>query len=1057
MVTSVSAPTYFVGGDESGDDAYKVIVENTGNVPSSGVVTVTDVLPEGLTLDPAGVVAFAQTPVSKNKVPLSCEGVTCTYSGVVIPDETLVLTIHVDVELTAAPVVDNLVTVSGGGALDASMVTPTAVSGERPGFGISAGSATTALSTTQAGAHADLTSTIGFNTLNSRGRLAGAPKEVVDHFPPGFAGDLVDTPTCPVAVFGREECPVGTQIGIQTLTFAAVGGATERSVDVTPVYNLVADPGDVAKLGFYFSGFGIQGDVSVVPGENVLQTEFQNIHETTVELDSVSLTVWGVPTSAVNDAWRWNRESGGPTGKFGDSSTNALVPYLSNPTSCASEPVDATITARSWEEPDVEPSAERMTRVQVPFGPLIECDRLKLPSTFQAAATTQEAYAPTGLNAELGVHQTYENAEGLASSHLNKAVVALPEGMTVNPSSGSGLGSCSEAQYEYEQTKVQPEPAQGCPADSKLGSVKIVAPAIKEEATGSVYIATPYANPGGSLLEFYVVARIPDRGVVVASAGKVTANPVTGQLTTVFEDLPQLPFTTFTLSFRQGQTSPLVTPPACGAYSATAKLTPWSNLQETVEDTSPPFDIVQGFGGGPCPAGGLPPFAPQVTAGTQNNNAGSYSPLDIRIARDDGEQEITGFSSQLPPGLVANLTGIPFCSEASIALARAKTGAQEETEPSCPHASLIGETDVGAGVGQVLAWTHGKIYMAGPFEGAPFSIAAITAAKVGPFDLGTVVVHLPLKLNPVTAAVSVPAGAADQIPHIIDGIVIHVRDIRVNINRASFTLNPTSCQPMVFEASIIGSGASFNNPAGDIPVNTKDAFQAADCSSLSFDPTFTASTTSKTNKLEGASLTVDLSYPTAPQGTEANIAKVKVALPKQLPSRLSTLQKACIETTFDANPASCPPGSIVGTATAITPIIPVPLTGPAYFVSHGGAKFPELIIVLEGYGITLDLHGETFISKQGVTTSTFNTIPDAPVGSFQLTLPQGPHSALAANGNLCKTTKLTIPTTFTAQNGATHTQNTTITVTGCPKTHKHHKHTTKHTTHKTHKKKRLRG
>jgi uncharacterized repeat protein (TIGR01451 family) len=1061
-VTAVSAPTNFVPGDEAGDDVYKVIVENTGSAKSRGEITISDVLPAGVTLDPAGVVGFAQTPQLEKSVPLTCELTTCTYSGKVIPDETLVLTIPVDVAESppsscAIPVAEassaegcvmNVVRVSGGGAPDGVMQTPTVISSTPAGFGISPGSATTSLASAQAGAHADMTTTIGFDTLDRRGQLAGAPKEVVDEFPPGFAGDLVDTPTCPVAVFGQHDCPVGTQIGVQTLTFAATGSAVHSPVAVTPVYNLAADPGDVAKLGFYVFGVGVQGDVSVVPGSYVLRTGFQDIHETAVELDSVSLTVWGVPTAGVHDEWRWNPEGGGAKGKFGISSSNALVPYLSNPTSCSSSPVDARITSRSWQEPEAELPSE----VQMPFGPFDDCDRLRLPSTFLAQPTTLEAYAPSGLDAELGVYQTYENAEGLASAHLNKAVVTLPEGITVNPSAGAGLGSCTEEEYKNEQEAVQAPAGDGCPNDAKLGSVKIVAPAIKEEATGSVYIATPYANPfsepehpDGSLLALYVIARIPDRGVLVTSAGKITANPVTGQLTTVFEDLPQLPFTTFTLSFRQGQTSPLVTPADCGAYTATAQLTPWSDLSEVVEDQSPPFEILQGFGGRPCPSGGVPPFDPQLLAGTHENAAGSYSPLDIQITRNDGEQEITGFSSQLPPGLVANLTGVPFCPEADIALARTKTGAQEQTEPSCPAASQIGHTEVGAGVGQVLAYAQGKIYMAGPYEGAPFSIAAITSAKVGPFDLGTVVVHLPLQINPVSAAVSVPAGPADQIPHIIRGIVIHVRDIRVYIDRPNFTLNPTSCQPMSFQATIIGSGASFNDPDNNVPVTLSDPFHASDCANLQFNPTFKVSTSGKPSRENGASLTANLAYPAAPQGTQANIAKVKVQLPKQLPSRLTTLQKACIETTFDTNPANCPAGSIVGTATATTPIIPAPLTGPAYFVSHGGAKFPELIIVLQGYGVTLDLHGETFISKQGITTSTFNTIPDAPVGTFQLNLTQGPHSALAANGNLCKT-KLTIPTTFTAQNGTQTTQNTKITVTHCPThhTHPHHPHPKTH-------------
>jgi hypothetical protein len=1074
-VTSVSLPTNFAPDDESGQDMYRILVTNTGGAESDGPVTITDTLPEGLTLDHAGAKGFELASPhgtegipghAQEGAPLRCTGLTCEFSGRVIPDETLVLTVPVDVGLKVPATVVNVVRVSGGGAPDASVSTPTTISATEAGFGIATGSATTSLSNTQAGAHADLTATIGFNTLNDGGKVAGSSKETVVDLPPGFAGDLIDTPTCPVAVFGREECPIETQVGITTVTESAEAGKY-KALFVVPVYNLTPEPGSVAKLGFITGGFRVQGDVTVRPGSYELQTRFQNIVASDLaEFDSVSLTVWGVPTAHIHDAWRWNPElgSGEASGKFGVSSSNPLVPYLSNPTSCTNESVHATISVRSWAAPEGHPS-EALT----PLGPFGGCDRLRLPATFVAQPTTQEAYAPTGLNAELGVAQTYDNAEGLSSAHLNKAVVTLPEGMTVNPSAGAGLVGCTEEEYAHET--LETPAGEGCPNESKLGSVKITAPAIKEEAFGSVFLATPYENPfgepgpdpNGSLLALYVVARIPNRGVIVKSAGKVEVNPVTGRLTTTFEDLPQLPFTTFTLSFRQGETSPLVSPPACGSFVASAELTPWSNLSEVLLAASPPFEITHGFGGGACSAGGVPPFSPEAVAGTLDDDAGAYSPLDVRIVRNDGEQEITGFSSQLPPGLTANLSGVPFCSEAEIQQAREKTGQEEEVDPACPAASQIGRTLVGAGVGQVLAYAPGKVFMAGPFEGAPFSIAAITSADVGPFDLGTVVVHLPLFINPVTTAVSIPAGPADQIPHIIDGIVVHVRDIRVYIERPDFTLNPTSCNPMTFSATVIGGGADPTDPAGYDPVTITDPFQAANCASLAFKPVFKVSTSGKTSRVDGASLSVKLTYPKAPQGSQANIRSVKVELPKQLPSRLPTLQKACVAATFEANPASCPAASAVGHATATTPILPVPLTGPAYFVSHGGAKWPELIIVLQGYGVTLDLHGETLISKAGVTSSTFATVPDDPIGSFELTLPQGSFSALTTDGSLCKVTRtvgvkkritvkvgsrrrtitreveehvsgsLTMPTTFIGQNGAVLHQNTPVSVTGCAK------------------------
>jgi hypothetical protein len=261
---------------------------------------------------------------------------------------------------------------------------------------------------------------------------------------------------------------------------------------------------------------------------------------------------------------------------------------------------------------------------------------------------------------------------------------------------------------------------------------------------------------------------------------------------------------------------------------------------------------------------------------------------------------------------------------------------------------------------------------------------------------------------------------------------VQVRDIRVHVDRPNFTLNPTSCTPLSFGATVIGSGQGFTSPADDVPVSLSDPFQAADCANLSFKPNFRVATSGKTSKANGASLAVKLSFPNAPQGTQANIRSVKVELPKQLPSRLTTLQKACTAGQFHTNPAGCPAASVVGHARAITPILPVPIEGPVYFVSNGGEAFPNLIMVLQGYGITIDLVGNTFISKTGITSSTFKTVPDQPVSSFELVLPQGPYSALTANGNLC-TSKLSMPTEFVGQNGTLLTQTTKVAVTGCPK------------------------
>ena len=329
----------------------------------------------------------------------------------------------------------------------------------------------------------------------------------------------------------------------------------------------------------------------------------------------------------------------------------------------------------------------------------------------------------------------------------------------------------------------------------------------------------------------------------------------------------------------------LVTPPSCGRYQTTARLTPFS-APSTPYVTSASFQIESGVHGGPCPTGGVPPFAPRVLSGTSNNAAGAYSPLYLRLTREDGEQELTRFSTTLPPGLTGNLTGIPFCPDAAIEAARARTGTEESQSPSCPAASQVGHTSVGAGVGTVLARTPGRLYLAGPYHGAPLSLVAITSATVGPFDLGTVVVRFALRINPVTAQVEVDGSGSDAIPHIIKGIVVHVRDIRAYVDRPNFVLNPTNCTRMTITNTVTGAGADFTNPADAFPVTLSSPFQASNCASLAFKPSFAVSTNGKTSKANGASLTVKLAFPRAPQGSQANIHQVKVELPKQLPVTL---------------------------------------------------------------------------------------------------------------------------------------------------------------------------
>ena len=375
--------------------------------------------------------------------------------------------------------------------------------------------------------------------------------------------------------------------------------------------------------------------------------------------------------------------------------------------------------------------------------------------------------------------------------------------------------------------------------------------------------------------------------------------------------------------------------------------------------------------------------------GWTNVTGGAYSPFVAHITREDGSQEFGQITVTLPPGATGKLAGIPECSQAQIAQAESRKnageGALEAASPSCPESSKIGTVIVAAGAGPKPFYETGSAYLAGPYKGAPFSAVFITPAIAGPFDLGTVVVRAGLYINPNTAQVTV---ASDQLPRILDGIPLDIRSITVDASRSQFTLNPTNCNPMTVtgeETSTSGQVASLS-----------DRFQASDCGNLKFAPKFTVSTAGKTSKALGASLTTKIEEPAGALGTQADIAKVKVQLPLQLPSELKTLNKACLAKTFEENPANCSPHSIVGHAVVHTPLLAEPLVGPAYFVSHGNEAFPSLTMVLQGNGVTIDLVGATNITK-GITTTTFKTVPDVPFSTFELTLPQGEYSALGRN------------------------------------------------------------
>jgi hypothetical protein len=664
----------------------------------------------------------------------------------------------------------------------------------------------------------------------------------------------------------------------------------------------------------------------------------------------------------------------------------------------------------------------------------------------------QSASTPTGLTVDLHIPQDEGLVPtGLAESDAKSVTVALPEGVTVSPAAADGLLACTDVAESGRlegEIALNSAEAVTCPNASKVATVTIKTPLLPDPLEGAFYLAAQNLNPFGSLLAMYVVAEDPKAGVLVKLAGEARLNETTGQLVSKFET-PQLPFEDGIFHFFGGARAPLSTPPLCKGhpeeggqpaeegYKTTAVITPWSG--NAPEEPTSEFDITSGPNGGPCPNGrpfspslAQLPFAPSLTGGTTNIQAGAFSPFTMTMSREDGNQDLRSVKLRMPPGLSALIAGVTPCGE------------EQANAGTCGPESEIGETTVSVGLGgDPYSVKGGRVYLTGPYQGAPFGLSIVNPAKAGPFDLehdtanpnqdpacDCLVVRAKIEVDPTTADVTVstePEGPY-AIPHILDGIPLQIKHVNVTVNRPGFTFNPTDCDPL----GLSGTLASTEGATSTISV----PFQVTNCAALAFKPKFSVSTSAHTSRKNGASLDVKLTYPNTPQGTETNIAKAKVQLPKRLPSRLKTLQKACTEQVFAANPAGCPPQSRVGMATAKSPLLPVTLSGPVYFVSHGGAKFPELVVVLQGDNVTIDLHGETFISKKGITTSTFATVPDVPVSSFELKLPEGPYSALAATGNLCKG-KLALPTEFVAHDGAVIQQNTRIAVTGCPKKVKH--------------------
>lgn len=683
---------------------------------------------------------------------------------------------------------------------------------------------------------------------------------------------------------------------------------------------------------------------------------------------------------------------------FGELGNTGQGGFITNPSTC-SEPGPKTTNTVTLKSVAGQEVFRKYTTPIGPEGCLGEGSFTAPPfePEFKLSPETTQSDQPDGITTEAIVPHATSPAS-IDTSQVRTASVTLPEGMTLNPSAGPALEACTPAQARIHSTVA----GTACPAKSQVASATLNVPDLPPGSlTGSLYLGGPESGPiTGPPFTVYLDVESARYGISVRVEGKISLSETTGRVTATFVDNPEQPFSDLILHFKGGALAPIANPLVCGQAKTETSFVPYTGTP-----TKSPFSefVVDSNGkGGACPS--LPFSLAQSTASAPTTG-GANTNFTFNLARGDGQQYLSKVSATLPAGLVGKIPAVPLCGEPQASLG------------TCSSASQIGTATTTVGSGPTPTQFSGPVFLTGPTGSAPYGMTTVINAAVGPFSLGNDIVRTGIEVDPITARVTV----AGNVPTIFKGIPLRMKTLSVAINRQGFLVNPTNCGALTTNTALIssfGSTQSLSTP-----------FQATGCSALGFKPKFSASSNGKTSRANGAALNVKVGYPS---GVHANIKSVLVTVPKQLPSRLSTLKNACREAVFNANPFSCPSNSRVGGATVTTPVLPEKLTGPAFFVSHGGAAFPDLDLVLKGNGVTVILVGNTNI-KNGITTTNFAMVPDVPVSSFESNLPVGKNSAVTAVGNICKQS-LVMPTTITAQNGKVIKQNTQISVSGCPVT-----------------------
>jgi hypothetical protein len=983
---------------------------NVGDTATSGKITLTLELPPGLTRK--AVTPFQGEGVATN---WSCPGkvgasfFTCTTSTV-IPRHWVSRGLAVAVKV--APEAEGTLLASakvegGGAAKAATTVEPIQIDSQPAGFGIIPESfqpdfveADGLTPERKAGAHPGLfTVPFDFNSeisdpvkLPTLARESESVRDLHVDLPAGFIGNPSAVGECSQAEFTMNECPRSSVVGRDDLIVFPISGGEEEYLQLSSsVYNLAHPRGTITDIAFVVGGNPVHTKVSLDPANRYAITSATPQINETVPPYNQKITLWGTPADHSHDSEGCNSHQLIVTDVECATDLPAR-PFLSLPSQCEADNSFRVHHYDSWQHTGVFGPDINYT---LP-GKMTGCDLPRFEPEVEIEPTGKQANTPTGLDVHVKIAQN-ENPNALATPPVKRFTVKLPEGMSFSPSFADGLKSCTLAQMQLGNN----DPVQ-CPDASRIGEVAIHTPLLPKPAEGSMYLAAQGDNPFGSTFALLLVAHdTEERGALIKIPGRIDVDPVSGQITTTFNETPQFPFDDLTLKFRSGPRAPLVSPPTCGTQTIGVEVASYAQPQKPV-DASNHYEVTEGPNGAPCPPdSSRRPFSPRFSGGTLNPVAGAYSPFLFRLSRDDNEQELSQVTTTLPPGLVAKIAGVSLCPEQAInSISTAEgAGAQELAHPACPASSQIGTVSAGLGAGPGPNYFPGKVYLAGPYKGAQLSLAIVAPGIAGPFDLGNTVVRAALHVNPETAQVT---AVSDPFPTILHGVILRVRDVRLRVDRPDTTINPTSCAPKSVDGRMTGLGGAV--------FNASTPFQVGNCASLGFSPKLSFRLFGGTHRGSHPKLRATVTYPAG--GGYANIASASVALPHSEFLDQGHIGTVCTRVQFAAN--ACPAASIYGTVSAKTPLLDETLTGPIYLRSSNH-PLPDIVAAFRGGRIDANLVGRVD-SIHGGIRNTFDFVPDVPVSEATFDFFGGSKGLLVNSRDICKSNpKATVK--FTAQNG----------------------------------------